>query len=76
MYTLKDVQNIVATQCEQVRKDTLTELAKAIDLELSGIATLAKNNPKLARRCKRLHRILTDIGMQFKFFDEDIKELD
>lgn len=75
MYTLKDVQDIVATQCEQVRKDTLTELAKAIDLELSGIATLAKNNPRLARRCKRLHRILTEVGMEFRFFEEDIKDL-
>ena len=75
MYTLKDVQDIVATQCEQVRKDTLTELAREIDLELSGIATLAKNNPKLAKRCKRLHRILTEVGMEFRFFEEDIKDL-
>ena len=60
---------------KEARSDTIAEFANAIDLELSGIATLAKSNPRLAKRCKRLHRILTEFGMELKFFEEDIKEL-
>lgn len=60
----------------EAREQTLYRVGKQIDLTLSNIAALARNNPRLLKNVKRLKNELNELGIECYFFEEELKEIE
>ena len=68
--------NLIMMHRAEVREQTLYKVGKEIDLTLSNIAALARNNPRLLRNVKRLKNELNELGIKCHFFEEELKEVE
>lgn len=69
------LMDLVFMHRKEAIEQTLSKVAKELDLTLANIAALSLNNPRLLRQVKALKQSFDELGMECYWFNEELKEV-